>query len=216
MIENFAMYEELFKKVDNLSEQDINLYVIGGAVLLYRDLKPSTKDIDLVVNTQSEYNELIKVLKKLGFEDYSPMLGGYEHFNMGKQLKKGDVYIDIFLNKVCSKFSFSKGMIKRSEEIMTLNKIRIYLSSNEDVFSFKTMTTRPGDLDDCVSLAQRGLDWDTIFVEIKSQIEISGEDVWITWINERLIDLEEKGVNIPILDKTNELASVYMERLDEK
>jgi len=107
-------------------------------------------------------------------------------------------------------------MIKRSEEIMSLNKVKIYLSSNEDVFSFKTMTERPGDLDDCVSLAQRGLDWNTILVEIKSQIEISGKDVWITWINERLIDLEEKGVNIPILDQTNKLAITYMEHLDTK
>jgi hypothetical protein len=179
-------------------------------------LKPSTKDIDIVVNTQSEFNELIKVLKKLNFEDYNPPFCGYKHFNLGKKLKNGDMHIDIFLKDVCSKVSFSKGMIKRSEEIMSLNKVKIYLSSNEDVFSFKTMTERPGDLDDCVSLAQRGLDWNTILVEIKSQIEISGKDVWITWINERLMDLEEKGVNIPILNQTNKLAITYMANLDTK
>jgi len=216
MIEHFIAYEELFKKVDELSELGIDLYVIGGAVLLYRDLKPSTKDIDIVVNTRSEFDELIKVLYKLGFDDHSPPVRGYEHFTLGKKLKYDDLHIDIFLKQVCSKFSFSKGMTTRSEAIISLDKVNVHLSSNEDVFSFKTMTERPGDLDDCVSLAQRGLDWDVILAEINSQIVISGKDVWITWINERLIDLEAKGVNIPILDEINDLATDYMLKLEVK
>ncbi|MBT4825025.1 hypothetical protein HN695_00220 [Candidatus Woesearchaeota archaeon] len=215
MIKQFIAYESLFKEIDQLSELDIHIYVIGGAVLLYRDIKPATKDIDIVVNTKQEFDELIRVLHHLGFEDTSLKIG-YDNFNLDKQLKKGDIHIDVFQKEICSKFSFSETMIKRSEEIISLNKVKIYLSSNEDVFSLKTMTERPGDLDDCVSLSQRGLDWDVILIEIKSQIENSGKNIWITWINERLLDLEEKGVSVPILDKTNGLACNYMGNLDTK
>ena len=211
MIEQFLVYESLFKEINQLINIDINIYVIGGAVLLYRDIKPTTKDIDVVVDTKEEFNELITILKQIGFESSSPLTGGYQHFKLSEQFKRGGIHIDIFLREVCSKFLFSKTMIVRSENIISLDKIKVYLSSNEDVFSFKTMTDRPGDLDDCISLAQRGLDWDAILSEILFQIEKSGKDIWITWVNERLINLEERGVVIPILKKTNKLAIEYME-----
>jgi hypothetical protein len=210
MIEQFSIYELLFKEINQITNREINIYVIGGAVLLYRDMKPATKDIDIVVDTKAEFNELVKVLKQVGFESFSPLTGGYQHFKLSEQFKRESTHIDIFLREVCSKFLFSKTMIDRSENIISLDKIKVYLSSNEDVFSFKTMTDRPGDLDDCISLAQRGLDWDVIFSEILFQIEKSGKDIWITWVNERLIDLEEKGVVIPILKKTNKLAIEFM------
>jgi len=216
MIENFSDYESLFNKINQLSKLNIDIYVIGGAALLYREIKPSTKDIDIVVNTREEFDELTRALKILNFRDFSPQITGYDNFNLAKKLKNEDMHIDIFLKEICSKFSFSKEMVKRSEKIISLDKIKIYLSSNEDIFSFKTMTERPGDLDDCISLAQRGLDWNVILIEMKSQIKNSGKDIWITWINERLIDIEEKGIVIPILDQTNKLAITYNESLDVK
>jgi hypothetical protein len=88
------------------------------------------------------------------------------------------------------------------------------LCSNEDIFVFKTFTEREGDLQDCISLAQRGLDWNAIVNEIQSQIHHSGEDVWITWIGERLDLLMEKGLNIPVIDQIDKLRDTYFEELE--
>jgi len=97
MVEQFSVYESLFEEIDQLIKLNINMYVIGGAVLLYRDMKPATKDIDIVINTKSEFNELVKVLKQMGFKSFSPLIGGYQHFKLNEQLQRNDVHIDIFL-----------------------------------------------------------------------------------------------------------------------
>ena len=92
--------------------------------------------------------------------------------------------------------------------------IDVYLCSNEDIFVFKTFTEREGDLQDCISLAERGLKWNIILSELQSQVRHSGEDVWITWIGERLDILMEKGLNIPIMDQIDKFRDTYFEELE--
>ena len=48
-------------------------------------------------------------------------------------------------------------MVERAREYLILDKLAVYLCSNEDVFLFKTMTERSGDIEDCISLAKRGI-----------------------------------------------------------
>ena len=86
MIEQFSVYELLFNEINKLIKIDTNIYVIGGAVLLYRDIKPATKDIDIVVDTKEEFNELVKVLKQIGFKP-AELLDGYQNFKLSEQLK---------------------------------------------------------------------------------------------------------------------------------
>ncbi|MFH1100614.1 MAG: hypothetical protein V1726_01060 [Methanobacteriota archaeon] len=81
---------------------------------------------------------------------------------------------------------------------------------------FKTFTEREGDLQDCISLAQRGLDWNSIIGEIQAQIYHGGEDVWITWIGERLDLLIEKGLNIPVMNQIDALREKYFEDLGRR
>jgi hypothetical protein len=212
MINNFKDYENLFMEINKLAKIKLNIYLIGGAVLLYRNLKFSTKDIDVVLISNKEYNELYRILKKLNFKQGVKKIG-YKNFNLTNILKKDKLKIDIFLNEVCSKFSFSNEMVKRAEKILNFDKVKVYLSSNEDVFAFKTMTNREGDLEDCVALAKRKLDWDIILKEIKNQINLSGENIWITWINERLELLIEKGVVVPIIKETNKLTIAYYNKI---
>ena len=65
-----------------------------------------------------------------------------------------------------------------------------------------------GDLEDCIQLIEMNqVDWKVVMEEILVQIE-SGEEVWITWIAERLNLLSESmGVSIPILRRINRLAT---------
>lgn len=61
-----------------------------------------------------------------------------------------------------------------------------------------------------------GLNWNLILTEINHQLEISGRNVWITWIGERLDLLEEKGVNIPIMKEIDFLREKFHEELEKK
>ena len=213
MISDFKQIETLFKEIDQLLKKKVHIYVIGGVVLLYQGLKPATKDIDLVILEKKEFVAFEQAVKTAHFTSKIPT-DEYKKMNLSQILVRDDFRIDAFHQTVCKKFSLSEGMRKRAKKLLTLPHLDLYLCSNEDIFVFKSFTEREGDLQDCISLAQRGLDWNSIIDEIQAQIHRCGEDVWITWIGERLDILMEKGLNIPIIDQIDKLRDTYFEELE--
>lgn len=208
MISEFNQIEELFNEINKVMNRKVTAFIIGGAVMLYQGLKPATKDIDIVVKTKEEFTELQKALIKLQFTSKIPG-AEYKHMNLNQVFQREDFRIDIFQKEVCGKFFLSLKMMQRAKTVIDLNHIKVVLSSNEDVFLFKTMTEREGDLEDCVSLAQTGIEWDIIFSELKSQIKESKQNIWITWVGERLDLLEERGLTIPIMTEINKLRDPF-------
>jgi hypothetical protein len=217
MISNFKQIEELFNELDKVVKNKVSIYTIGGAVLLYQGLKSATKDIDLVVNEQKELIEIENALMKMGFVK-NKVGDDYRNLNTHYLLVRGEFKVDMFVKKVCSKFSLSEHMIKRAKKVLELDKLSIFLCSNEDIFLFKTMTERDGDLEDCDSLARRAkheLDWGTVYNELLYQTKEYGEDVWITWVGERLDLLLERNIDIPIMDKINNLREDFFLKFEE-
>ena len=217
MISEFEQIEKLFNELDKVIKNKINIYTIGGAVLLYQGLKSATKDIDLVVNNKKELIEIEDALMKIGFVK-NKVGDDYRNLNTHYLLVRGEFKVDMFVKKVCSKFSLSEHMIKRAKKVLTLDKLSIFLCSNEDVFLFKTMTEREGDLQDCESLSKRAehsLDWNSIYEELLYQIKENGEDVWVTWIGERLDLLAERRVDIPIMDKVDKLRENFFNQFEK-
>ena len=60
------------------------------------------------------------------------------------------------------------------------------------------------------------INWEIILHEIQNQIQHSKEDIWITWIGERMDILQEEGINIPIMKKIDELRDTYFDSLEKK
>jgi len=212
MISEWSEIKELFNEINENLESKIEIFIIGGAVLLYHSLKPSTKDIDIIIETKPQFIEFEKALKKTGFKTKETSIE-YKNLNLNYIFEREDFQIDLFHKKVCSKFDLSEHMEKRAEKIINLDNISVFLCSKEDIFLFKTMTDRQGDLEDCISLSMEGLNWDTIYNELLFQIKESGKDIWITWVGERLHLLDERGVNIPILSKVNNLTEEYYKKI---
>ena len=215
MITNFTNIEELFKQIDKVLNRKIAICIIGGAVLLYQDLKDATKDIDIVVRTKTEFIYLQKALEHLGFATKIPEKE-YIHFNLNQIFIKDNFRIDLFEKEVCGRFSLSETMIERGKIIIDLRHVKLALCTNEDVFLFKTMTEREGDIDDCLQLLKRGLNWSIIIDELKNQIKQSKQDVWITWVGERLDILESRGLVIPIMNEFNKLREEYFNEYEKK
>jgi len=214
MISDFKQIEELFGETDQQLTSTINIYIIGGAVLLYQGLKPATKDIDLILPNKESYNALLESLTSLGFKRKKPT-ETYKKMEINIILEKGDFRFDLFLQKVFKKISLTNEMKNRAINILKIKHLNVFLCSNEDIFIFKSMTTRKGDLEDCITLAKRGINWDIILKEVQSQIKHSGEEVWITWIGERLDILEDEGINIPIIKEINELRDNYFKQIEK-
>ncbi len=215
MISKFKQIEELFKEIDKVMYKKVNIYTIGGTVLLEQGIKAATKDIDIVVATKKEFIELQRALEQLGFSLKIPGRE-YRHMNLNQIFQKGDHRIDLFEREVCGKFSLSEDMMQRARKMINLRHITLFLCSNEDVFLFKTITERAGDLEDCESLVSIGVKWKTILQELKNQIKESKQDVWITWIGERLDLLEERGLEMPIMSEINKMRNKYLNDCEKK
>lgn len=204
----------MINTIMNIADSDrnkIEVYLIGGGALMARSLKVQTKDIDLIVRTKFEYDVFESCLIDSGYVADKPG-NGYEHFSISQVFIKGDVQIDLFLEKVCGKFMLSDKMAKRSEVIGVTNNIVLKVCALEDILLFKSMTDREGDLEDSQNiLMQKILNWDTILDEIDIQIE-NGEEVWITWITERMELLSDRGLRIPILNRLVDLSNMYLEK----
>ena len=215
MISKFSQIIELFKEINSVMSKVVHVYTIGGAVLIEQGLKEVTKDIDLVVDTKEEFIDFQKALEKTGFTGKMPGKE-YTHMNLSQIFQKGDYRIDLFEKKVCGVFSLTEGMKRRARKVIDLEHAKAYLCSNEDIFLFKTMTEREGDLEDCENLLIPDTDWEAIMQEIKAQIHQSKQDVWVTWIGERLDLLEDRGIEIPIMNEVNELRDKYYYDLERK
>ena len=216
MIEDFKVIEELFNEINKMMHKKVYLYIIGGAALLQRGMKDATKDIDIVVETKQDFIEFQKVLEEFGF---TPQIPGkeYTHMNLSQIFQKSDFRIDLFEKEVCGRFSLSQDMTKRANNVIDLNYISISLCSNEDIFLFKTMTERDGDIDDCISIATlKDPDWKIIIEELKNQIHNSKQDVWLTWVGERLDILKDKGLIIPVMDEVDKLRNKFFDNLEKR
>ncbi|MEK6869680.1 MAG: DUF6036 family nucleotidyltransferase [Nanoarchaeota archaeon] len=180
-------------------ESECNVYMIGGGALSFRDLKTATKDVDLVVADKKEFEALDRAIISAGFarasdlddEFYLTALSVYE---------KGDSRIDVFLNEVGKMLKFSQNMKKRAALFKEYGKLKIFLASNEDIFLFKAMTPRKGDIEDCGRLIIEGLNYNIIYGECIAQSSESKR--WYFWLFEKICEIEEQtGASVPIKSK---------------
>ncbi|MFH1174156.1 MAG: DUF6036 family nucleotidyltransferase [archaeon] len=145
MITSFKEIEKLLTDINTAMTTKASMYIIGGAALLRRAMKSSTKDIDVVVRTKTEFLAIQNTLIKIGFTAHTPGTE-YAHLNLSQLFQRDDFRIDLFEKEVCGKFSLTDTMTKRAEKIIELSHLKILLCSNEDILLFKTMTEREGDI----------------------------------------------------------------------
>jgi hypothetical protein len=214
MISEFKSIAGLFEELDKIIEGKMNIWIIGGAALLYQGIKSATKAIDIIVKSKEDFLKLQKALLKAGFNKNRIGIE-YKNMNLSYVFIREDFRIDIFLEKVCSKFLLSEDMIKRAKNILSLRNISLFNCSNEDIFLFKSMTDRQGDLEDCLALSRKNLNWNIIKEELFNQIKISGKDIWITWIGERFDIFVDNGIDIPIMKDIDKLREDYFRVLEK-
>ena len=214
MISEFKEIENLLKEIDKKLKSKTDLFMIGGAVLLHQGIKPATKDIDIIVLKKEELESLSNAISEAGFKAKFPS-EEYKGMELNNILVREDFRIDLFNRVVCEGFSLSEEMAERAKKVLQLDKLTLHLCSNEDIFLFKTLTEREGDLEDCIALAQREINWEVILKELKNQTK-TGRKVWITLVGERLDILQERGLIIQIMKAIDELREKYFNELEKK
>lgn len=72
MIADFKAVMILFEEIADALKTKASVFVIGGAVMLYRGLKGATKDVDIVVETLAEFSSVERAIKSAGFKTKFP------------------------------------------------------------------------------------------------------------------------------------------------
>jgi len=195
---------------------EVTAYLIGGGAMAFRGLKDTTKDIDLVVTSDTAFDRLLAALNDRGYEEVSELDETYQRLGARLCVENDDgCRIDLFNRQVADKLIFSDGMAQRSETHLTGDELTVQLTALEDVFLFKTVAKRPDDIDDMNTLVQTNLDFDAIEREIETQIELLGGKRFTTHIAESLDALyEQYEIQTPLRDSIETYYAEYMAALE--
>jgi len=100
-------------------------------------------------------------------------------------------------------------MIERCDQSFEYGDLNVHLLSLTDIFVFKSITEREGDLEDVALIAQQAdLDWDGIFEEIETQEDRTGR--YFSFAVLDTLDILEERYDI-VSPITNRLVSYCLE-----
>lgn len=144
-------------------------------------LKPTTKDTDLVILSESEIKAFMSALLDSGYLEVvivdDPEYRYLNAYAIFEERAEGSIHdapmprmrIDLFLKRVCGKITFSEAMISRTTPYKPYGKLAGRICSPEDIFLFKAVAGRPRDVDDMRVIAVSGMDWEIVADEYLRQ-----------------------------------------------
>jgi predicted transcriptional regulator len=185
-------------------EATVDVYLLGGGNLILRGLKDSTKDVDLVVEDGQTFFTIAESLQELGYEERGDLEAAYDELNPSIVLEKeGFPRWDIFVETVAGQLQLTESMIERCDQSFEYSNLHVHLLSLTDIFVFKSITEREGDLEDVALIAQQtDLDWEAILAEIKTQ-----EDLTSRFFSFAVLD------TIDVLRKRHDIVAPITDRL---
>lgn len=187
---------ELLEQIGNQLKEKVTIFMIGGGNMALKNIKLVTRDIDLIVLTKKEYEDLKETLIALGFDCHEETFSKDFYKTPIIVFLKNDKRIDVFVRNVANQLELTKEMQKRSKEYAKFSSLIVRLTSNEDVFLFKSITDREKDVDDCYSLIIESLDWQVIKQELLNQEK---KALWRFWLYEQLSRIRnEYAITTPI------------------
>ena len=185
--------DKLVKALDEIAIQlpkSIEAYLIGGLAMIFHGAKLATKDVDIVFMDPESAQTFIETAQKIGFNRTENLQEEYIDLGTRCVLEgKDGVRFDIFIEKVCNALTFSSGMKSRAEKKYDKKMLKLYVSSIEDIFLFKAITSRPDDLADMATITGKEIQWNIIRDEVKTQPD---NWKWISRLYLRLLELEEE------------------------
>ena len=177
-----------------------SVYLIGGGNMMLRGMKTATKDIDFVLEGRAEFETLRDALREIGFERKTRIERTYMDMAPSLVVERDKMRIDIFTKTVCNALRLTREM-ERHAETKAIGNMELGLLSLEDIFLFKSITDREGDLEDCRIIAERGMDWRRILESVLQQEKATGRYFSFS-VLDTLHALEERyGIKAPILKK---------------
>lgn len=163
---------------DGFLKRHVRLIACGGTALTLLGIKPSTKDIDLMVPVVSEYDYLIKQLQQLGYKSVT-----------GWGWSRGDGFIyDLFRGKSIHTTELLESPLNEGNNIPIKEFTHIYLGilNYYDLIISKLFRATSVDIDDCLSLVKGKKDEIDLSLLSRRFKEVAAFDVSEEKINKNL------------------------------
>ncbi len=195
------------ERLDELLRDRVNLYVIGGGAMSFQNLKDATKDIDVIVGSGIEMEQLGDALARIGYL-IPAIRGPYKQMQASLIMENQDGFRwDIFVNVVCDGLSLSNSMMNRALTLFSMDRLSVHMLSLEDIFVFKSVTSRERDREDMYLLFLQGLDFEVIRNEIIRQNEQNKNAAWIAFFFNGLEEMVDRySIVAPYFEEFHDLA----------
>lgn len=137
---------DILEAWDTYLRSNVHLIACGGTALTLQNIKPSTKDIDFMVPVDKEYTALIRMLRKLRYEQVT----GY-----GWSRKDGFIF-DLFQGNKIFTTELLESPLKMGNNIEVRRLKRIYIGAlnDHDLIISKIFRGATVDFDDCLELVR--------------------------------------------------------------
>lgn len=158
-------------------DTEVDAYLLGGGNLILRGVKDSTKDLDIVVDSNEALLKLGETLRELDYEERTDLEAAYKELDPAVVFEKdGSPRYDIFVEVVAGKLQLTEQMKHGVDRTIEHGNLHLHLLSLTDIFLFKSITEREGDLEDAALITrQTSLDWKQMLEEIERQDELTGQ-----------------------------------------
>lgn len=200
-----------FTEAGEALDSEVQAFLLGGANLILRGMKDSTKDIDVVLKNKQDFSKIVQALKEVGYSERKDLSQEYQKMNPHAVLeKRGFPRWDLFVKEVAKKLYLTSGMEDKSQKYREFEELELRLLSLTDILLFKSITDREGDLEDAgLIIRESKIDWKSLLSEIKQQEELTGKHFSIDVLE--TCDILQKRYQIKIPVK-NKLVSRSLER----
>ena len=132
--------EELFELLESISkfiEKEIKMYALGGTALTILHIKKSTRDIDINIESNAEYQYISKIFDDLGFERTGI-----------RWISQEGLAFDMFHGSNIMGTELLPDCIDKSKFIKSFRNIKLYTLHLEDIIISKLARGDLRDFDD--------------------------------------------------------------------
>ena len=132
--------EELFELIRSISkfiEKEIKMYALGGTALTILNIKKSTMDVDINIESNDEYHYICKIFENLGFER-----------NGIRWISQEGLAFDLFYGSNILGTELLPNCIEKSKFIKSFDNIKLYTLPLEDIIISKLARGDSRDFDD--------------------------------------------------------------------
>jgi hypothetical protein len=161
---------------------------IGGTAMMFMGYKNTTKDIDLIFDTEKERDVFITAIEELGYKEKA-LADVYDqkrkqHTGKPRMFTRGDERFDLFVKDVFGYEISTKNEFTERRDYLGKNEFTIHLLTKEDLILLKAITRREKDHEDIETIIkiEKNIDWDLMVDKAITQAE---KNEWL------LIDLEK-------------------------